>query len=200
MRVGDIKDHPDNWHIHPLFQSRATAGGITQLGIADVLLAYQSEKYGGLTLINGHDRKSLNPDLQWHIAILDISDEEADLLLSMHDTTAKWGQIDPIKLDAILKRTKASNSMTLDATQRLKEQIASQVDIAKRAAGDEDAPPKPASPYAELGKQKSRSVKVVVPVDNLADIEKALKATGKRRRGAALEELARFYLENSVED
>ncbi len=196
MRIGDVLDHTDNWHIHPQFQTDATEGGISQIGIADRVLAYYSERNGGkLTLIDGHDRKKIDPNAIWPVLILDINDEEADYLIANLDTTTKWGQIDPLKLNELLQRAKPKNIHAAGAIKRLQEQIADQVNIAKRANGDQDATPKPKAAF-DFQDQINKSVKIVVLVNDLAIVEEAIKATGKRRRGAALELLCQFYLDN----
>jgi hypothetical protein len=80
---------------------------LEQVGIAAALVAYHSGRNGGrLTLIDGHLRKQ-DFDLDWPTLILDVSDEEADLLLATHDPLAALAEYDRPRLDALLGQVKA---------------------------------------------------------------------------------------------
>ena len=84
LRPADLDDHPLQWRAHPETQKAAMRGVLEQVGIAGVGLAYVSPKTGRLTSIDGHMRKSLG-DVPWPTAILDVTDEEAEILLLSHD-------------------------------------------------------------------------------------------------------------------
>jgi len=45
---------------------------------------------------------------------------------------------------------------------------------------------------------KQKQIKPVLYADEVADFERAIKATGNRNRGAALMEICRFYLEGNA--
>lgn len=139
IRASELMDHEGNWHVHPKFQTSATEGSLEEHGIVDVLIAYKSKRYGGLTLVDGHDRKGIELDQIWPVIILDITDDEAETILGTHDTIGKMGQVDAVKLEAILSKARPSSAKMADAIERMRNQIAGQVDIAKRMAGDDDA-------------------------------------------------------------
>src|SRR5262249_13078913 len=81
-----------------------------QVGIAAALVAYKSERNGGhLTLVDGHLRKQ-DYDLDWPTLILDVTDEEADLLLITHDSLANLAEYDKPKLQALLQEVRAKSS------------------------------------------------------------------------------------------
>lgn len=194
VRAGEIMDHEGNWHVHPKFQTDATQGSLEEHGIVDVLIAYESERYGGLTLVDGHDRKGIEPNQVWPVIILDIDDDEAETILGTHDVIGKMGQVDAVKLEAILSKARPSSALMRDAIERMRNQIAGQVDIAKRMAGDETAR-QPKRLVDDYEGKMARSVKAVIPIqDGLDVMERALKATGIRHRGNAFLEVCTFYL------
>ena len=66
VRAGDLVDHEGNWRVHPLYQREALEGRLEEVGITDVIKLYRSARNGGrLTVIDGHLRKSTDPDLLW---------------------------------------------------------------------------------------------------------------------------------------
>lgn len=86
VRAADLDEHPLNWRVHPASQRQAVLDLLNEIGIADALLAYPSQRNGGrLTLIDGHLRKDLDPEQVWPVLVLDLDDEEADLLLATND-------------------------------------------------------------------------------------------------------------------
>ena len=194
MRAGDLLDHADNWHLHPQFQNEALEGALEQHGIVDVLLAYHSDKRGGYVLVNGHGRKALDQDVEWPVIILDINDEEADDVLALLDTIGSWGQTDAMKLHQLISKATAKNIKMATTVQRIKESIASQVEVAMRAReSDGERPKKEKFAFDE---SRAASVKVVMPVEDLMTVETAIKKTGLKRRGAAMHEICQFFIDN----
>jgi hypothetical protein len=103
----ELLDHDGNPRRHPQAQRDALRGVLEQVGVADALIAYHSERNGGrLTLIDGHLRKQ-DYDLDWPTLILDVDDAEADLILASHDPLAALAQYDKPKLDALLHEVRA---------------------------------------------------------------------------------------------
>jgi hypothetical protein len=102
LPVADLQDHAGNWRRHPQQQKDALAGLLKDVGIAGALIAYHSERQGGqLTLIDGHLRRGMGGE--WPVLILDVTDAEADLLLSTIDPLGAMAQADAVALDAILR-------------------------------------------------------------------------------------------------
>lgn len=196
MRAGDLLKNDGNWRVHPLFQKQALEGVLESVGKTDTLKAYASDRYGGmLTLVDGHLRKEFDPEEEWPVLILDIDDDEADLILAHLDSITNQAETDALKLDELLQRSqKVQNEKLQASSQRLQEKIAKQVEIAKRARGDDVPKKQKDSTYANLRQQKS--VKVVIPAgDDLATVEKAIKLTGEVNRGQALLAICSNYIE-----
>lgn len=80
-----LQDHQQNWRVHPQAQRDALQGVLHELGIASALLVYDSPRQGGLCVIDGHLRKSLDPAQEWPCLMLDLDDDEASYLLATHD-------------------------------------------------------------------------------------------------------------------
>jgi hypothetical protein len=105
----DLLDHDGNPRRHPQAQRDALRGVLEDVGVAAALTAYPSERNGGrLTLIDGHLRRQ-DFDLDWPVLVLDVTDEEADLLLATHDPLAALAEYDRDKLGALLQQAKAKH-------------------------------------------------------------------------------------------
>ena len=103
MKPGEIDGHPSQWRDHNLPQADAMAGVLREVGIASTLKVWKSERAGGRYVAwDGHLRKSLDPDLEWPVDILDITDAEADYLLSVFDPISAMATADAGALDALL--------------------------------------------------------------------------------------------------
>ncbi len=106
----ELKTNEGNWRLHPAAQGETVRGLLDEIGIADRLLAYRSEREGGaLVLIDGHLRRELAPDAIWTVLVLDLSDAEADLLLTALDPTAAMAETNHRRLQSLLDGIRASN-------------------------------------------------------------------------------------------
>jgi hypothetical protein len=195
VRAGDLVDNDGNWRVHPLYQRSALEGRLESVGITDVLKLYRSARAGGrLVVIDGHLRKSVDADVAWPAVVLDLTDEEADDELAFHDAIGGWAEVNPLALQALLDKARADNEKVAAARARLSDQIAEQVEIAKRALGDPTAAPARETFYR--GERLAPAVKVTVAIgDDLATVERALRATGLKNRGAALGAICSYYVQ-----
>jgi DNA modification methylase len=100
VRAGDLKENAKNWRLHPERQRRALRGLLREIGYADALLA--REENGELILVDGHLRRSLDPDQVLPVLVLDVTAEEADLLLATLDSLAGLAEPDPERLERLL--------------------------------------------------------------------------------------------------
>ena len=104
VRFGDIKAHGSNYRRHPAKQRAALEGAVAEVGFASVPLAYHSESNGGaLTWIDGHLRSETFPDYEGEVAILDVNDAEAKLLLATLDPITYMAEIAADELAALLE-------------------------------------------------------------------------------------------------
>jgi hypothetical protein len=96
MRAGDLLPHELNPRLHPQAQKAALEALYREVGFARSLLAYEVEVAGQkrLKLIDGHLRRSLDPDLEVDVEVLDVNEEEARTLLLSLDPLARLAEHD----------------------------------------------------------------------------------------------------------
>lgn len=102
MRVRDIAAHGMNPKRHPTGQKDAMRGMLNEVGKADVLRAYRDES-GSLKLWDGHLRQGLDLDQEWWVAITDLTEAEAKLMLVAFDPIAALAEQDTEKLEELLR-------------------------------------------------------------------------------------------------
>jgi hypothetical protein len=88
VRAGDLVPHEFNFRTHPAHQRGALEALYREVGFARSLLAYELAD-GRLKLIDGHLRRDIDPDMEVEVEVLDVTEEEARmLLLSIDPLTA----------------------------------------------------------------------------------------------------------------
>jgi len=87
VRAGDLVPHEWNFRTHPDLQRRALLAIYDEVGFARSLLAYELPD-GRLKLIDGHLRRDLDPNMEVEVEILDVTEDEARMLLLSIDPLA----------------------------------------------------------------------------------------------------------------
>src|SRR6516162_7477896 len=87
VRAGDLLPHEWNFRLHPEMQKAALQALYQEVGFARSLLAYELPD-GRLKLIDGHLRRDLDPDMEVDVEVLDVTEEEARVLLLSIDPLA----------------------------------------------------------------------------------------------------------------
>lgn len=129
-RAGDLAPHPHQWKAHPKKQLDGLRAMLAGVGIVDHLLAYRSERAGGaLVLIDGHGRQEIDPDQVWPVAVLDLTDQEADLVLATLDPLVAMAQTERAKLLELLARTRSEDERTRDLLQAVAQQAHAPRDV-----------------------------------------------------------------------
>ena len=115
----EFEDNEKNWRVHPHAQRAALEEVLSKVGIAGALTAYHSERNGGkLTLIDGHERRG--HQAEWPTLILDVTDDEADLLLLTLDPITQLAEEDEDMLRELLDDVERPGTPALeDLLQRL---------------------------------------------------------------------------------
>lgn len=122
----DLQGHNTNWRTHPQAQHTLLREVLTQIGVADALVIYESERQGGLTIIDGHLRQEDYPDTLWPCLVTDLDDAEADLFLTMKDPLAAMAQTNGDKYAELLQMVQDSGiARSSDLLSYLKRQRAS---------------------------------------------------------------------------
>lgn len=101
VRARDLVPNPKNWRRHPRVQRDALRDLLVKIGFADALLARELPD-GSLMLIDGHLRADIAPDSTVPVLIVDVSEEEADLILATLDPLASLAESDSEKVKALL--------------------------------------------------------------------------------------------------
>ncbi len=117
IRAGDLAPHPANWRSHPERQRAALRGLLRQIGYADALLARRDGDR--LVLIDGHLRRSLDPEQVVPVLVLDLDEREAEVLLATLDPLAALATPDPGALASLLERVQASSAAVRDLLEGL---------------------------------------------------------------------------------
>ena len=89
----DIKPHPQNPRLHSDSQKRTLRYMLKNVGVADVAVVYEDPEWG-LTLIDGHMRQGEIDAQDIPAVILDVTREEAKLLLLTMDQVGSLAEID----------------------------------------------------------------------------------------------------------
>lgn len=100
VRADLLRPHPLNWRKHPGAQRAALAAVLNEIGYAGALLARECDD-GTLELIDGHLRAETTPEAEVPVLIVDLSAEEAALLLSVHDPLAAMAETDASLLESL---------------------------------------------------------------------------------------------------
>jgi ParB-like chromosome segregation protein Spo0J len=100
--ASDLRPNPKNWRTHPKAQANALRGLLSEVGMADAVLARELED-GSLMLIDGHLRAETIGEEEVPVLVLDVNEAEADKILATLDPLAAMAEADAAKLDAILR-------------------------------------------------------------------------------------------------
>lgn len=105
----ELLDNEGNWRVHPALQKDAVTGILDEVGVVGAFLVYDSERQGGLTVIDGHLRKSIDPEFEWPCLMTDLNDEEADFVLSVLDPSTSMARVDVEKFRALTRSFNTDN-------------------------------------------------------------------------------------------
>jgi len=116
VKAGNLLPSPKNWRGHTDDQRNVLQSLLAQVGLVDAILVRETEN--GLQLIDGHLRASLDGDAMLPALILDVTDEEADLILATFDPIAALAEADATKLRNCIRDSRGrvpivANSTTL---------------------------------------------------------------------------------------
>lgn len=110
LRAGELVPHEMNPRRHPDFQRRALEAVYDEVGIARSLLAYELPD-GRLKLIDGHLRASLDPDQEVLVEVLDVTEDEARVLLLTYDPLVALAEYDDSVLNDLRAMTATESAV-----------------------------------------------------------------------------------------
>jgi hypothetical protein len=147
IHASKLRPNPKNWRTHPKAQRDALQGILSQIGYADALLARQLPD-GFYELIDGHLRAETTPDSKVPVLVLDVTAEEADVLLASLDPLAGLAGVDGKKLEGLLTGVGTNGNAALAA---MLEALAVGAGVAPKTLVDDVPPPLPAKPKTKPG-------------------------------------------------
>ncbi len=106
--ANQLRPNPKNWRTHPESQINALKGVLAEVGYAAPALARELPD-GSLMLVDGHARSEVSGDNLIPVAVLDVTEEEADKLLATFDPLGDMAGADAEKLDELLKSIDIDN-------------------------------------------------------------------------------------------
>jgi len=109
VKASELADNTMNWRKHPKVQVDAMQAVLREIGFADALLVRETSD--GLMLIDGHLRKSLAPDMEVPVLVLDVDEHEAYTILATLDPLSSMAETDAVALDALLREVSSGESV-----------------------------------------------------------------------------------------
>ena len=105
VKKEDIRPNPNNWRLHPPEQIDGLSAVLDQVGFVDELLVIPDpENKGKYMLVDGEARWTIFNDTDdIPITVLDLSEEEAKVVLTTFDPISSFAGNDPTKLEQLMK-------------------------------------------------------------------------------------------------
>lgn len=145
VRAGELLENPRNWRTHPKRQKEALRALLSDVGFADALIAREQD--GRLVLIDGHLRRSVDPEQVVPVLVLDVDEAEADLLLATLDPLAGLAGADSDALRDLLSRVGSSS----EEVRQLFAELLSRAETSTGGADPDEIPPVPKRPRTRPG-------------------------------------------------
>lgn len=173
--TAELIEHPENWRVHPETQKRMLRSLMGRHGKIDAILCYDSEKYGGRVIIDGHQRSGM--DDVYPVLVLDVNDAEAKEILLTYNPLAELSQTNQDQVRALASQMQdlaAEEKRTVDEilSSVLKVSVAEQVETGKTQFENIEVQPPPKMIWTVIG----------VPIGNYGAvagvIEKLSKTAG----------------------
>ena len=105
--ASELRANPKNWRRHPPAQAAALRGVLDDIGFADAVIARETD--AGLELIDGHLRQEVMGDQVVPVLVVDVTEEEADLMLATLDPLAAMATADQESLSTLLASVATEN-------------------------------------------------------------------------------------------
>ncbi len=180
--ASQLLQNPRNWRKHPQAQSAALKGVLSEVGIADAVLA-RRQKDGGLLLLDGHLRVQTLGDQVVPVLVLDVTEAEGDKLLLTLDPLAAMAEADSAALDDLLRSVNTSN-----------EDVAAMLDDLAKDAGLVPGEEPEVKQLEVRAPPEMAWVMIGIPVVRFGDIQAQLEQL------AAIEETVVLTTANDVRD
>lgn len=118
VRADELLPNPKNWRMHPREQQDALRGVLSEIGMADAVLARELAD-GQLMLVDGHLRTDVAVDAKIPVLVLDVTEEEADKLLATMDPLAEMAEMNKEALGDLIGNVESTNAAVADMLESL---------------------------------------------------------------------------------
>ena len=108
VSASDLIPNPKNWRTHPEHQRDGLKSILGEIGFADAVIARCLED-NSLMLIDGHLRAETAEDAMIPTLVVDVSEEEADLMLATLDPLASLAGTDVGNLTELMRGLSSEN-------------------------------------------------------------------------------------------
>lgn len=117
-----LKANPKNWRTHDSLQQEAFNAVLDEVGFAGAVIAYENSD-DELVIIDGHMRTEQADKEKIPVLILDVSEEEADLLLATYDPIGTMAESDAERLAELLQGVTANEATLATLLEDIDEQF-----------------------------------------------------------------------------
>ena len=117
-----LKANPKNWRVHDALQTDAFNAVLQEVGFAGAVVAYENSD-DELVIIDGHMRTEQATNEKVPVLILDVTEEEADLLLATYDPLGTMAGSDAERLGELLQGVSASDASLATLLEDIDEQF-----------------------------------------------------------------------------
>lgn len=182
----DLVPNPLNFREHPEAQAAQIRDALESIGYVDTIIANQRTRH----IVNGHLRHAdaiAHGEAAVPVLWVDLTEAEERLALSTIDPISELASTDPDQLAALLAQVKPTGGP-------LDELLEGLGDLALEATV---SPSKPSRRRSAT--QAGYTLRFVVRVPAIADIERAIVATGIANRGDAILHICRSYISDEQE-
>lgn len=124
VAASELRKNPANWRIHTDAQKDALRAVFAEIGFADACLARELPD-GTLELIDGHMRTDVVGEAEVPVLVLDVTAEEADILLATLDPLAAMAAADAKAQRELIERIDAEEA----GVRKLLEELLAGVDL-----------------------------------------------------------------------
>jgi ParB-like chromosome segregation protein Spo0J len=113
VRASTVRPNPKNWRTHNDKQRDALKGVLAQIGYAVPAIVRELPD-GSLMLIDGHLRTETLGDAEISVALLDVTEDEADLLLATIDPLSTLAGQDDSALVELLQGVSSESAAVME--------------------------------------------------------------------------------------
>lgn len=191
IRAGDLLVNPKNPKEHGEDQRRLLRSLLGEIGYADALLAFKTSD--GLMLFDGHLRRDLDPDQVVPVLVTDLSPKEAGKMLALFDPSGDLAQIDAQAQSELLAEIESIDNDQAALLDQMLVDSKLAIDIDSQLSSDADSN----TIFRNLD-DRTKSVKIVIYLQDIDIVESALLTTGLTNRGDAMTAICRYFLEKNV--